>query len=129
MQHFKIKRNVKPVLTQALKAQSGSSDTAQLMNLVDRWSQHTALTALPPRKYTGTHKTGDRVDLPESILTFWREKYFALTGIQNPYRSVRNLVTTPNTISLSIEFIYAFLINIDAQQSIRSISHRVYHLS
>jgi hypothetical protein len=84
--------------------------------------QHRAPTALPPGDYTGTHKTGERVDLPEPVLRFWRKKSLTLIGIQIPYRSVRSLVTTPTTLYLSLEFIYAFFMNIDAEQFARLIS-------
>jgi hypothetical protein len=70
--------------------------------------QHTTPTTLPQGNYTGTHKAGDRVDVPEPVLRFWTEKSIALIGIQIPYRSVRSLVTTSTTLSLSLELIYAF---------------------
>ena len=69
------------------------------------------------------------MDLPEPVLTLWREKSLVLIAIQTPYRSVRSLVTTPTTLSLSLEFIYAFFMNIDAQQSSRLIWHRMHHRS
>jgi hypothetical protein len=69
------------------------------------------------------------VGLLEPVLILLREKSLALNGIQIPYRSVRSLVTTAITLSLSLEFIYAFFINIDAPQSTRLISYRIHYRS